>query len=67
MKPKIYIETSIPSFYYEVRMEADMVARWQWTRRWWDGSSDEYTLVTSVPVLDELHKVITRTKIRWLV
>ncbi len=54
MKPKVYIETSIPSFYYEVRTEPDMVARRQWTRQWWDISGSDYLLVTSVAVLDEL-------------
>jgi len=54
MKPKIYIETTIPSFYYETRTEPDMVARQQWTRQWWDESSDSYWLVTSAAVLDEL-------------
>jgi hypothetical protein len=34
MKPKVYIETTIPSFYHEVRTEPDMVARRQWTRQW---------------------------------
>ncbi len=54
MRPKVYIETSIPSFYYEVRLEPDMVARKQWTRQWWDNLSKNYSLVTSVAVLDEL-------------
>ena len=27
MKPVVYVETSIPSFYHEVRTDADMVAR----------------------------------------
>ena len=31
-----YIETSIPSFYYEVRTEPTMAARREWTRNWWD-------------------------------
>jgi len=56
MRPKIYIETTIPSFYHEVRTEPDMVARKQWTRQWWDGCRDLYSLVTSVAVLDELAK-----------
>ena len=55
MKPKVYIETSIPSFYHEARTEADMVARREWTRQWWDNSSGDYQLVTSVAVLDELN------------
>ncbi len=54
MKPKVYVETTIPSFYYEVRVEPEMVARREWTRRWWDDFSSEYMLVTSVAVLDEL-------------
>ncbi len=55
MRSKIYIETSIPSFYYEIRTEPDMVARRQWTRQWWDNSRQNYLLVTSVAVLDELN------------
>jgi len=54
MQPTVYIETTIPSFYYEVRTEPDMVARRQWTRQWWDECRNLYSLVTSVAVLDEL-------------
>jgi hypothetical protein len=54
MKPKVYIETTIPSFYHEVRAEPHMIARKEWTRQWWDNSSNNFTLVTSVAVLDEL-------------
>ena len=56
MKPKVYIETSIPSFYYEVRTQPDMVARRDWTREWWKIASNNYFLVTSLAVLDELSK-----------
>ena len=31
-----------------------MVARRQWTRQWWDSAHDNYLLVTSVAVWDEL-------------
>lgn len=55
MKPKVYIETSIPSFYHEIRTEPEMVARQQWTRQWWEESRNDYLLVTSVAVLDELN------------
>jgi predicted nucleic acid-binding protein len=54
MKQKVYIETSIPSFYYESREEPDMVARREWTRQWWNDASSEYFLVTSEAVLEEL-------------
>ncbi len=56
MKPRVYIETTIPSFYYEVRQEADMVARKEWTRQWWDEHTQQYQLFTSIPVLEELYK-----------
>ncbi len=54
---RIYVETSIASFYYEVRDEPDMVARREWTRRWFDAAvigDDE--IVTSLAVLAELEK-----------
>ena len=56
MKPKIYIETSIPSFYHEIRTEPEMVARRDWTRQFWDEFSGNYSLVTSIAVLDELNR-----------
>lgn len=33
-----------------------MLARQQWTRTWWDECSDQYSLVTSIAVLDELER-----------
>jgi len=54
MKPIVYIETTIPSFYVETRQEPDMVARRQWTRQWWDFHRTFYDVVTSEAVLDEL-------------
>lgn len=56
MTPKVYVETSIPSFYHEARTAPDMVARRDWTRHWWDEFSPHYLLVTSVAVLDELNQ-----------
>lgn len=54
MQPRVYIETSIPSFYHEGRTAPDMVARRDWTRDWWDDHRQGYLLVTSEAVLDEL-------------
>ena len=53
---RIYIETTIPSFYYEVRTDATMVARRQWTREWFDRSILFDEIVTSAAVLDELER-----------
>jgi len=54
VKPKIYIETSIPSFYFEERTAAEMIAQRNWTRMWWDEYSSQYEVVTSIAVLEEL-------------
>ncbi len=51
---RVYVETTIPSFYHEVRAAPDIVARREWTRRWWHGAPARYELVTSPAVLDEL-------------
>ena len=49
-QPRVYIETSIPSFYHEVRTEAEMIARKNWTRHRWDFKRSAYDVVTSVAV-----------------
>jgi hypothetical protein len=54
MQKRVYIESTIPSFYYELRPEPEMVARRQWTRQWWDEGRRHYEIVTSVAVLEEL-------------
>ncbi len=56
MKPRVYVETTVPSFYFEVRTEPEMVARRDWTRQWWERASVDCELVTSVPVVDELER-----------
>ncbi len=56
MKLKIYVESTIPAFYHEVRTEPEMVARREWTRRWWDERGREYELLTSVAAIDELSR-----------
>jgi predicted nucleic acid-binding protein len=54
MKPLVYIETTIPSFYFEVREEPEMVARRNWTREWWKSCRHLFRLVTSEAVIAEL-------------
>jgi predicted nucleic acid-binding protein len=55
MRKRVYIETSIPSFYCETREEPDMVARREWTRAWWD-TRLSYEPVTSDAVRYELER-----------
>jgi hypothetical protein len=56
MRPRVYIETTIPSFYCETRSEPDMVARRDWTRDWWENHRHRFEVVTSVPVIEELEE-----------
>jgi hypothetical protein len=56
MKKMIYLETTIPNFYYETRAEPEMIARKNWTREWWDNQSGHYQLVTSMAVIEELEQ-----------
>ena len=53
-RPRVYVETTIPSFYHEMRTAPDIVARRQWTRLWWSEAPKRYDLVTSPAVLDVL-------------
>ena len=56
MKKIVYIETTIPSFYYEVRTEPEMIARRNWTNEWWNSQRDHYQIVTSLAVIEELER-----------
>ena len=52
----IYIETSVPSFYFDTRTAVELHARRNWTRRWWDNPPDDDQRVTSAVVLEELER-----------
>jgi predicted nucleic acid-binding protein len=54
MKPKVYIETSIPSFYHETRTSPEAVARRNWTRDWWEAKRHLYEIVSSDAVQSEI-------------
>lgn len=54
MKRKVYIETSVPSFYAETRSDPAAVYRRETTRRWWQQEAPRYDLFTSELVLKEL-------------
>ena len=56
MKKRVYIETSVPSFYFETRKSPEMVAMRNWTRDWWDHYARQYELVTSEAVFEELNE-----------
>ena len=54
VRPRVYVETTIPSFYHEERSAPDIVARREWTRQWWSDAAERYELATSPAVLNEL-------------
>ena len=56
MTDRTYVETSIPSFYVEVRQQPEMHARPKWTRAWWTKACGTVELVTSLAVVDELQR-----------
>lgn len=56
MKTRVYIETTIPSFYYTLRTDAESVARMNWTRRWWSEFAAQFALVSSSAVIAELRR-----------
>ena len=57
MNQFIYVETSVPSFYFETRLTVpENQARRNWTRRWWAEAIVTDTLVTSLAVHAELGK-----------
>jgi hypothetical protein len=56
MRKKVYIETSIPSFYHEIRSEPAIVARRDWTKVWWDTQRHNYELVIGSIVIEELEQ-----------
>ena len=53
-KSRVYVETTVPSFYHEERTAPGILARREWTQQWWDSAPGRYELVTSPAVLDEL-------------
>ncbi len=56
MKRTVYIETTVPSFYAEVRPEPEMIARRESTQHWWLEESPRYELFTSAFVVGELQE-----------
>lgn len=66
MKPQVYIETTIPSYYYEIREDAESIAKKQWTKEWWDNHRHNYELVISPSVMDELERGNYPTKVDTL-
>lgn len=56
MRPLVYIDATIPSWYHEIRDDPESATRRQWTRQWWDNRREAYRIVASEVVLGELER-----------
>ena len=56
MSKRVYIETTIPSFFYSRRTDVESQARTSWTQTWWSERSDDYDLISSAAVVAELSR-----------
>lgn len=65
-KPSVYVETTIPSIYFEQRTTPEMVARREATRRWWAVAHDFFDLLTGSPVILELRAGPVDRRSAWL-
>jgi len=54
MQKSVYIETSIPSSYYEIRTDPQSLARKTWTQTWWHVEKENYDIVTGINTIQEL-------------
>ena len=52
----VYIETTIPSFFYTDRTDTRSLARQRWTREWWDQVAPHFQLHSSDAVIAELQR-----------
>ncbi|MCP4699942.1 MAG: type II toxin-antitoxin system VapC family toxin [Gammaproteobacteria bacterium] len=56
MRTRVYLDTSIPSFYHTLRKDSKSVARMHWTREWWSEYSKKFKFLTSPAVIAELQR-----------
>jgi hypothetical protein len=63
MGRRVYIETTIPSFYHTLRTDPESVARMHWTRQWWSEYGPQFELCTSSAVILELQQGSTEKTI----
>ncbi len=52
----VYLETTIPSFFYTARTDTRSLARHRWTRQWWDEVAPDFELFSSDAVIAELDR-----------
>ncbi len=56
MQKRIYIEATIPSFYYTTRTDKESLDKLKATRQWWNEYADRFILTFSIAVVAELRR-----------
>jgi predicted nucleic-acid-binding protein len=56
IKKSLYLDTTIPSYYYDQREELDIMYRKKVTKDWWTNEKDFFDLYISELVLVELQR-----------
>jgi predicted nucleic acid-binding protein len=64
--PRVYVETTIPSFYHGDRSAPAIAARQRWTRVWWTVAEERFQLLTGAPVIEELRDGPRERAEAWL-
>ena len=54
MPPKVYVETSVIGAYFEERDDVVSAAQRHWSRLWWNHISNQYDVIVSEGVINEL-------------
>lgn len=65
-RPRVYVETTIPSAYFDHGRDPLRVAKRRWTRVWWDVALDRYEMVTSAVTVRELEDGPAHRHAEWL-
>jgi predicted nucleic acid-binding protein len=65
-RPRVYVETTIPSAYFDQGRDPLRVAKRRWTRVWWDVALDRYEVVTSAVTMKELEDGPAHRHAEWL-
>ena len=47
MQRRVYIETTIPSYYYTLRTDNESLVKQRVTQNWWNQYGDQFILTTS--------------------
>jgi hypothetical protein len=65
-RPRVYVETTIPSYYHGTRSTPSIAAKQRWTRAWWAVAEEQFLLLTGAPVIEELESGPAENASAWI-